>query len=210
MIKLKDNKEGVASISTPLILIGILKGYIRKPVIFIIHSSIKFKKFKKTINIDLPNDLIDTTGFIAWLYIQLKKEIGQKKAFEIIRVALLTSGFALQQANFRNVEEERTFSNLIKNQKKANSAGSTKYNTMEIIEETSSKYNFHVKRCVFYELFEHLKVPELITIMCAVDNAIFNTYLPDRVFFNRDGENNTIPKGGKYCNFIIAKNNDNC
>ena len=206
MIKLKINESRIAKVSTPLILIGVLKGYIKNPLVFILKEKMKFKKYKKKfIDIDLPDDLIETTGFIAWLYKSLKNEIDDKKAYEIIRIALLTSGLAVQQANFRNVEDERTFPNLIKNQKKANSEGSTKYNTMEIIEESTVKYHFHVKRCVFYEIFQYFDVPELIKIMCAVDNAIFNTYLADKVFFNRGGSRQTIPEGSDFCNFIITK-----
>ena len=129
--------------------------------------------------------------------------ITNEKAFEVIRVSVLTSGFVIQQANFRNVEQNRNFENLIKYQQRANSEGSTSLNTMEIVEQSDLKYEFHVTRCVFFELFEFLRVPELTSIFCSIDNAIFNTYLPEQLIFHRNGLNNTIPQGNKYCEFVI-------
>lgn len=206
MEALKSDVGNIVKPGIPLILLGVLKGYIKNPIGFIIKSKISFKKFKRNIKIDLPQDFIDSTGFIAWLYIRLQRKVGQEKAFEVIRAAVLTSGLAVQQANFRNVEDRRCFENLMKYQQKANNEGSTKLNTMEVIEQTESKYEFRVTRCVFYELFSYLKVPELIEIMCSIDNAIFNTYLPETLVFHRNGLNNTIPLGNKYCEFVIEKN----
>ncbi len=203
MKALKTNIENIAKPAMPFILIGVLKGYINNPIGFIIKSKLSFKKFKRKIELDLPEDFIDSTGFIVWLYIRLTKKIGQKKAFELIRATVLTSGLAIQQANFRTVEDGRCFENLIKYQQKANREGSTKLNTMEIIEQSKTRYEFRVTRCVFYELFTYLKVPELISIMCSIDNAIFNTYLPEKLIFHRNGLNNTIPQGNKYCEFVI-------
>ncbi|MCT4598309.1 MAG: hypothetical protein N4A50_10580 [Vallitalea sp.] len=63
---------------------------------------------------DLPKEFINSSGLIAWLYIRLKKEIGEKKAYEIIIATILCSGLAVQQANFRKVEAEcfMSFSNI--------------------------------------------------------------------------------------------------
>lgn len=197
------NIENIAKPAIPFILLGVLKGYIKNPIGFIVKSKLSFKKFKRNIELDLPIDFINSTGFIAWLYIRLRKQIGQEKAFEIIRACILTSGLAIQQANFRNVESERTFNNLKKYQQKANKEGSTKLNTIEIMEESEQKYEFRVTRCLFYELFTYLKVSELTSIMCSIDNAIFNSYLPERIVFHRNGLNKTILQGNKYCEFVI-------
>ncbi len=200
---LKTNIDNIAKPAVSLILLGVLKGYINKPIVFLIKSKISFKKFRKNIDIDLPRDFIDTNSFIAWIYIRLKEKIGQRKAFEIIRVSILNSGLAIQQANFRNVEENRTFENLIKYQQKANNEGSTKLNTMKIIEQSENKYEFRVTRCVFFELFTYLKVTELTSIFCSIDNAIFNSYLPEKLIFHRNGLNKTIIQGNEYCEFVI-------
>lgn len=197
------NNEEIAKPFSFLILLGVLKGYLKNPLWFLIKSKITFRKFKKTIQLDLPTDFIDTSGFLAWMYINLRNIIGQEKAFEILRAGVLTSGLAIQQANFRNVESQRTFDNLKKFQQEANKQGSTKLNTMEIIKESDNKYEFRVTRCLFYELFTYLKVPELTSIMCSIDNAIFNTYLPEKLVFHRNGINKTLLQGNDYCEFVI-------
>lgn len=202
----KINKEKMAKPSSFLILLGVLKGYLKKPLLFLIISKITFKKFKQKIELELPYDFVETSGFMAWLYIRLKEKIGQEKAFEILRVGILTSGLAVQQVNFRNVEEQRTFKNLKKFQQQLNKDGITRLNTMEIIEESKNRYEFRITRCLFYELFTYLKVPELTSIMCSVDNAIFNTYLPEKLTFHRNGINKTLVKGNKYCEFVIENN----
>jgi len=195
--------NNIASPSVSLILLGVLKGYIKNPIMFLLKSKLTFNKFKKNIDFDLPSSFISSNGFIAHLYLRLKEENGNNQAFEIIRVCLLTTGIAVQQANFRNVEAYRTFDNLKKYQQEANKSGSTKLNIMEIIEESEKKYEFRITRCLFYELFSYLKVPELTTIFCSIDNAIFNSYLPEELVFHRNGLDRTLIKGYKYCEFVI-------
>ncbi|MBV7272075.1 hypothetical protein I6U48_03975 [Clostridium sp. PL3] len=50
--------------------------------------------------------------------------------------------------------------------------------------------------------FSKLGMPELTAIMCAIDNVIFNAYLPDTVFFHRKGSGNTIIAREEYCTFV--------
>jgi len=202
---LKTDIANIAKPATSLILIGVLKGYVKNPIGFLLKSKFTFWKYKKSIQLDLPLDFINSMGLIAWIYIRLSRKIGREKAFEVIRVSVLTSGFAVQQANFRNVEAQRTFENLKKFQQKANKEGSSKLNTVEIIEESENKYEFRVTRCLFHEFFTYLKVPELTSIMCSVDNAIFNTYLPEKLIFHRNGINKTLLNGHEYCEFVIEK-----
>lgn len=153
----------------------------------------------------MPQDFIKEYAFIAWLYKRLAKKVGEKKAFEILRASILTTGIAVQQANFRNVETERNFENLVLFQKRTKESGSTKLNKMKIISETKNKYEFRVTKCAFYELFYFLKVPELTKIFCSIDNAIFCSYLPEKVIFHRNGIGNTIANGNEYCEFVLKK-----
>ena len=76
---------------------------------------------------------------------------------------------------------------------------------MEIIEKTEDRYVFKVTKCMFYEFFKYLEVPELTRIMCSIDNAIFNSYLPEKIIFHRDGINNRIADGASECMFVIEK-----
>ena len=204
-MKIKTNKETIAKPSTFFILLGVIKGYISNPLLFLILSKLSFKRYLISFSIDLPQDFIKEYAFIAWIYKRLTKKIGREKAYEILRASILTTGIAVQQANFRNVEVERNFENLISFQKRAKENGSTKLNKMEIISETKYIYEFRVTKCTFYELFNFLGVPELTKIFCSIDNAIFCSYLPEKIIFHRNGIGNTIAEGNEYCEFVISK-----
>lgn len=205
---MKTTVDNIARPSSGMIIIGCLKGYIKHPIRFFIKSLLTFKGFKKTIEMDLPEDFLQSTGLVAWLYIRLKKEVGEEKAFEVMRATKLCSGLAVQQANFRNVEDERSFENLVKYQKRVKNEGTTKLNTMEIIEETDTKYVYKVTNCMFYNFFKEMGVSELTTIMCSIDNGIFNTYLPEKITFHRKGINNRMVDGGRECLFVMEKHEE--
>ena len=82
---------------------------------------------------------------MVWLYIRLAKYTSKKEAFELTRACVLVCGLSVQQANFRNVESQRSLENIIKYHQRANKEGSTRLNTMEIVEETDSKYGQQAK-----------------------------------------------------------------
>jgi hypothetical protein len=52
-------------------------------------------------------------------------------------------------------------------------------------------------------VYTELGIPELTKLMCAVDNAIFNTYLPEKITFHRNGIGNRIVDGAPACHFVI-------
>ena len=54
---------------------------------------------------------------------------------------------------------------------------------------------------MLYELFKELGVPELTSIMCSIDNAIFNSYLPNEVIFKRSPG---IQYGKEECEFHLG------
>lgn len=123
-------------------------------------------------------------------------------AYEVTRVAVLTSAVATMQANFRVVEAERNFSNLIKFQQKTKAEGVTKHNTMKITELTEGRYCFKVTKCLFFNFFSESGMPELTRIMCAVDNMVFNAYLPNHIVFER-GIGQTLAEGAHECDFNL-------
>jgi hypothetical protein len=51
-------------------------------------------RFEKTIDARFPQELIDLAALPLWVYINLKKKLGENKAFEIMRIAILTGGIA--------------------------------------------------------------------------------------------------------------------
>ena len=75
-------------------------------------------------------------------------------------------------------------------------------NKMEILKQSSECYEFRVHNCMFMEAFSLLGMPELTRIMCAVDNAVFNVYLPEQIVFHRNGVGNRIVDGAPFCSFV--------
>ena len=57
-------------------------------------------RFNKTVDAKFPHELVDLVALPAWVYLGLKKKIGKCKAFEIMRIALLTGGTAAQNLQF--------------------------------------------------------------------------------------------------------------
>ena len=59
-----------------------------------------------------------------------------------------------------------------------------------------------ITRCMFHEFATSVGIPELTPVACQVDNAFFNSYLPDQMIFSRGGAGHRMSDGAKECNFI--------
>lgn len=192
------------NISTPLMALGSLKKYIPYATWFLLGTIIRLPKFVNSIDHKYSKDLRKTCGFIALVYKRLQKRFSKEKAYEITRAVVLPTSFAVMQANFKVGEEKRTFSNLIKYQQLTNQIGVTKENDMVVLKEDENEYKFAIKKCMFHQVFSSIDAPELTKIMCQVDNAIFNTYLPNEYVFTR-GVGKTIVEGNEECHFHVHK-----
>lgn len=197
-------KFNLRAISTPL-LITLLRNEIRFPEIFILKCSVTLGRFKRKIDPRFPKELIDLASLPIWVYLNLKEKIGPRKAFEIMRIAILTAGVAQQSLLFDSVNTERTFDHFINKELEINKTGTTRWNTLKIIERTSRRFEINITRCLYYELAVSLGIPEITPVICQVDNAVFNAYLPDLIQFNRGGVNRRIADGDTACNFIWEK-----
>jgi len=202
MKMLKTNVDNIAKPVKPLILLGILKAYITNPVIFLIRVKYKAKTFKKQISDNYPDDFIEIITLFTSIYSLLLEKVDKEKAFSIVKAIGIPIGLSVQMANFRYVEDDRTFENLIKYQQRTNREGPTKLNKIKIMDQDEKCYRFRVHNCIFMKAFSELGMPELTQVMCEVDNAIFNVYLPERVVFHRDGTGNRIADGAEYCTFV--------
>lgn len=194
------------------IVFGVLKGYVRNPLTVLIQAAAGLGALKKQFQGEYPKEFLVSAGFLYALYQALKKRHSEHLAFEICRIAALSSGIAVQMAHFGSVEIGRSFENLLKEHQQTIKTGSTSLNQTEILEvnsecvtngEKKRLYHFRVTRCAFYDFFNCLGVPRLTTLFCAVDNAVFNAYLPEELFFSRMGKSETIPKGAEQCTFLI-------
>lgn len=191
----------MSKVTTP-ILLHLLRAEIRFPWLFLLKCRLTVGGFRKTIDPRFPPELVDLAVLPAWVYLNLKRRIGERKAFEIMRVAILTGGIAHWNLAYRAVENERSFVNLRDAELEVNLTGPTRWNTLEVVEQTAHRFEIKITRCLYHELTTVLGIAELTPVVCQIDNAAFNSYLPDKLVFNRGGPGNRIADGNKECNFI--------
>jgi hypothetical protein len=192
-------------ITTPL-LITLLSKEMRFPTLFMLKCYLTVGQFKKRLDTpQFPKAFVDYVALPGWVYINLKAKIGQRKALEIMRLALHAGGFTQQSLLFDPVYTERTFDHLIEKELEINQTGPTRWNTLEIVERTDQRFEMKIVRCRFVEMAVALGIPELIPMICGIDNAVFNAYLPDSVKFHRGGVNRRIADGNTACHFIWEK-----
>ena len=137
-------------ITTPLLL-HMLGKELRFPRWFLLMRKLTFNPFKKTIDPKFPREMVDLAALPAWVYLNLKQKIGRHKAFEIMRVALLTGGTAAQNLQFDTVNKERTFKNFADMEVENNRTGLVRWNTMEVVVRTDRRLEIKVTRCMFHE-----------------------------------------------------------
>lgn len=200
---LKTTTDQPGKPNRALMALGILQGYLKHPLWFLLTTMLSLPRFKKQLPSDLPRGFVEFTALQTWMYKRLKARVGQAQAYEIVRACILPIGLALQQGNFRAVEAPRSFDNLVAYQQRTNREGPTRWNEMDILEQSERRYEFRVTKCMFHDLYTRLGVPELTRLMCEVDNAIFNSYLPEQVTFHRNGLGNRLADGAPVCHFVL-------
>jgi hypothetical protein len=188
-------------ITTP-ILTHLLSRDMRFPTLFLIRCKLTVGRLKTRIDPEFPQDLIDIAALPLWVYINMKEKLGERRAFEIMRIAILAGGLAQWNFQYGAADKERTFKNLCDAEIEVNKTGFTQWNTLEVVERSERRFNIKITRCLYHELTVSLCLPELTPVICQVDNAAFKSYLPDKVVFNRGGPNHRIADGKKECNFV--------
>ncbi|WP_437723550.1 L-2-amino-thiazoline-4-carboxylic acid hydrolase [Sorangium sp. So ce861] len=187
---------------TSPVLLHLLGKEMRSPRLFLWRCLLSFPRFKRSIEPRFPAELVDLAALPIWVYINLKQRIGQKRAFEVLRVAMLTGGVAQWNLQFETVDRPRTFATLCDQELRVNQTGITRWNTLEVVERSERRFELKVTRCLYHELAASVGVPELTPIACQIDNAGFNSYLPDEVLFHRGGPGHRISDGAKECRFV--------
>ncbi len=199
---LKLKKEfNLTKITTPMLL-TLLKDEIISPECFLEECKSSLQSFQSTIDKKFPPDLINFISMPLWVYINLKNKLGNEKAFEIMRIVLLTGGVAMQSILFDSINKPRTFENFIEQELQINKTGTTKWNNLEIISKDKNKFEIKITKCLYHELTTSLGIPEATKLICQVDNAVFNSYLPEEVIFHRNGLNQRIADGCNECHFV--------
>jgi hypothetical protein len=179
-----------------------LQGEFRFPALFMITCKLTVGRLKKRIQGKFPADLVDLAALPLWVYINVKRKLGQRKAFEIMRVDILTGGIASWQFNYKSANRERSFKTLCDAEIEVNRTGFTRWNTLEVVDRSERRFEVKITRCLYHELTTSLGIPELTPVICQVDNAAFNSYLPDQIVFSRGGPGRRIADGAKECNFV--------
>jgi hypothetical protein len=135
--KSRSAQLDLRKITTP-ILLHLLRGKIRYPWLFLVKCKLTVGQFKKAIDPRFPTEMIEMCALPLWVYINLKKQLGPKTAFEIMRVAILTGGIAQWNFAYHAAEEDRTFKNLCDEEIVVNQSGPTRWNTLEVVERPSA------------------------------------------------------------------------
>lgn len=187
---------------TTSLLLHMLGNELRFPRLFLMRCKLSLGRFKKTIDPRFPLELIDLAALPAWIYINLKQKIGQRKSFKIMRIAMLTGGTAAQNLQFDTVHNERNFQNFSEFEIENNRTGLVRWNEMEVVERSARRFEIKVTRCMFHEFAISVGIPELTPIVCQIDNAMFNSYLPDEMTFDRGLRGGRISDGRQECNFV--------
>ncbi len=188
-------------VTTP-ILLHLLNGELHFPWLFLLRCRLTVGQFKKRIGLRFPPELVELAALPLWVYVNLKQRLGQAKAFEIMRIAILTGGVAQWNLAYETVEKKRTFANLCEQELEVNQTGPTRWNTLALVERTERRFEIKITRCLYHELAVSLGEPEITPVICQIDNAAFNAYLPDRVVFHRNGPGNRIADGKSECRFV--------
>lgn len=199
----KDDFD-LRKITSP-VLLHLLGKELRFPRLFLWRCLLTAGRFKASIEPRFPTALVDLAALPIWVYINLEKRIGRTKALEIMRVAILTAGIAKWNLQFETVDRPRTFANLFDQELRVNQTGITRWNTLEVVERSDRRFELKVTRCLYHELATSVGVPELTPIICQIDNAAFNSYLPEEVRFHRGGPGHRIADGAKECRFVLER-----
>ena len=192
-------------VTTPLLL-HLLQDEVRFPRLFLLGCRPRVGRFKRRIDPRFPAELIELAALPLWVYLNLKQRLGQAKAFEIMRVTILTGGVAQWNLAYQTVEKARSFANLCDLELEVNKTGPTRWNTLEVVDRSDRRFEIKITRCLYHELASSLGIPEITPVICQIDNAAFNAYLPDRVTFHRGGPGHRIADGKSECQFIWEVN----
>jgi hypothetical protein len=203
---LKTNIENPAQPDGLTIATGILKGYINNPNIFMWRLRFRVLRVKNRINKNIPDDISRLLALSIAMYSLFRESLETEQALKLLNAVIIPVGLISQMSLFRYVEvPDHSFENLVTASKRFKKEGPMRLNKMEIVEETDDTYKFRVKNCIFKSVFEQFECTELLGIFCSVDNATYNTYAADDIVFSRGGNDKTIARGHKTCDFICQK-----
>lgn len=197
-----DRPAKFSNISKTIMVYGILREYLKHPVWFLFWSVLTLPRLKRRLPADVPEDFAKTLALEVWMYIRLKEKIGQDKALALMRAVIVPTAIAWYGAGFRVVEAPRSYGNIIKFHELVHAKMIEEDGNLIIDERSDERYTYRNTFCPWHDLLTKLGIPELTEPFCAIDNGLYNTYLPGEIIFHRGGPGKTIASGAPFCQYI--------
>jgi len=197
-----DRPAKFSRFSKAIMAYGILREYLKHPLWFMIRSALTLNQFNRKLPEDVPKDFAKTVAFDAWMYMRLKKKIGQEKALALMRAVIVPTALAWYGAGFRLVEAPRSYDNIIKFHEMVHEKMIKEDGNLIIDERREDRYTYRNTFCPWHDLLKKMGIPELTESYCAIDNGLYNTYLPNEIIFHRGGLGKTIASGAPFCQYI--------
>ena len=199
-----DNPARFTALSKALIVYAVLREYVRHPLAFMVGTTLTLGSFKRTIPKDVPKEFVDLFAYPAWIYIRLKERLEQDKALALARAIILPLGIAVYGAEFAVVEAPRTWTNFMRFLDRGFKQGSIRWSNVDVEETTDTTHRYRCTWCMIHDFLSRTGIPELTELFCSLDNALYNSYMPNEMTFDRGGPGNTIAKGNPFCQFNHA------
>jgi hypothetical protein len=187
--------------SKALITYAILSEYVRNPLGFLMGTALTLGRFKKSLPKGLPKDFVELFAYPTWIYMRLKERLGQEEAFALSRAIILPLGMAVYGAEFGLVEAPRTWDNFMGFLDLSLKQGAIQWSKVEVEKRSDTVHRYRCTYCIIHDFLSKLGIPELTEPFCAIDNALYNAYLPNEMTFDRGGKGNTIKEGNPFCQF---------
>jgi len=201
-----ENPANFGSLSKAMIVYAVLREYVRHPMAFLAGAALTLPGFKKTIPGEIPREFVQLFAYPAWIYIRLKHRLDQERALALARAIILPLGVAAYGAEFGVVEAPRTWNNFMGFLDRSFERGAIRWSKVEGEELTGTTRSYRCVSCMIHEFLSKVGVPELTDCFCSLDNALYNSYMPNEMTFDRGGPRNTIATGNPFCQFNHAVN----
>lgn len=133
---------------------------------------------------------------VPLLYNELQKRLGTDRAKEVMRRVIIKSGqsFVTGFAPLAPSDKDLTnFTRIYKDFEKNNVI-------FEVIEESESRFEIRITRCLIYEAFRDFGVEDLIPCICDVATTYFNSYHPN-IQYTKD---HMIARGDDACHEVFV------
>ena len=131
----------------------------------------------------------------ALLYHALRKRYGAARTGEIMRTVLMAGGQVFFRG-FAPLGPEDGLSRFAR----IYTAFERQNIVFDVIEETGSRFEIVIRRCLIYEAFQELGIGELTQWLCDIAFAYFSTYHP-RMRYTKD---RMIARGDPTCHEVFT------